>query len=88
MTIKELILCSLADDSEAEIQILGYLEYEGIAIKIEEIRELLGELIKEGLVHIVGERECMLSKKTIETKLVYEMTPKGREVWNKLGGNN
>ena len=79
MTEKESILCYLALGNESEIHIQGYFEDDEKEIAIEKIRELISELIREGLVCITGEREYILSSKKTRTITEYGLTLKGQE---------
>jgi len=78
MTLKEMILDSLADDYESIIQIKNYLEYRGFKEDINKTQELINHLLSEMLIYINNE----ISNET--DGIWYGMTAKGREMWNKI----
>lgn len=79
MTIKETILDCLSQDDEALTQIYEYCQLPpSIKILRFELKQMLDEMIKDGLVFI------NYNWKTEKDEYPYSLTEKGKEAWRNI----
>ncbi|MGE5398714.1 MAG: hypothetical protein ACM3MK_14415 [Chitinophagales bacterium] len=84
MTLREVVLDSLADDIETIVQIMEYLNYLGVQYTKEQLIEELDLLYLGGYIEIVYPKEVNISTlrnfEVIED-LWFDMTESGRQEW-------